>query len=68
MEDTHCLILSRVWLSLGFGLEIRFIDHFNTHLVTTLNYSTIADLHTVQITTEHVKSFQPAVSSLVIPW
>jgi hypothetical protein len=28
-----------------FGLEIVFIDHFNTRLVITLNYSAIADLH-----------------------
>jgi hypothetical protein len=45
----------------GFGLEIRFIDHFNTRFVTTLNYSAIADLHTSQITTAHAKSFQFAV-------
>jgi hypothetical protein len=29
----------------GFGLEIGFFDHFNTQLVTTLNYNAIADLH-----------------------
>jgi hypothetical protein len=34
----------------GLGLEIGFIDHFNTRLVTTLNYSAIADFHTLQIT------------------
>jgi hypothetical protein len=37
-------------------LEIGFIDHFNTHLVTTLKYSVIADLHTLQIITAHTKS------------
>jgi hypothetical protein len=41
----------------GFGLEIGFIDHFNTRLVTTLNYSTFTDLHTLRITREHTKSF-----------
>jgi hypothetical protein len=41
----------------GFGLEIGFIDHFNTRLVTTLNYSAVADLHTLQITRGHAKSF-----------
>jgi hypothetical protein len=51
----------------GFGLEIGFIGHFNTRLVTTINYSAIADLHTLQITTAHAKSFQSAVSSPVIP-
>jgi hypothetical protein len=55
-------------LSMGFGLEIGFIDHFNTRLVTALNYSAIADLHTLQITTAHSKSFQSTVSSPVIPW
>jgi hypothetical protein len=37
----------------GFGLEIVFSDHFNTELVTTINYSAIADLHTSQITRGH---------------
>jgi hypothetical protein len=41
----------------GLGLEIGFIDQFNTWLVTTLNYSAIADLYTSQITTAHAKSF-----------
>jgi hypothetical protein len=34
----------------GFTLEIGFIDHFNRQLVITINYSAIADLHTLQIT------------------
>jgi hypothetical protein len=51
----------------GFGLEIGFTDHFNTQLVITLNYSTIANFHTLQITTAHAKSFQSAVSSPVVP-
>jgi hypothetical protein len=51
----------------GFGLEIGFIDHFNTRLVTTLNNSIIADLHTLQITTAHTKSFQFVVTSPVFP-
>jgi hypothetical protein len=33
----------------GFGLDIGFIDHFGTQLVITLNYSTIADFHTLQV-------------------
>jgi hypothetical protein len=41
----------------GFGLEVGFIDHFNTQPVITLNYSAVADFHTLQITTEHVKTF-----------
>jgi hypothetical protein len=40
----------------GFGFDIGFIDHFNTRLVTTLNYSAIADLHILKITRVHVKS------------
>jgi hypothetical protein len=35
----------------GFGLEIGFIDHFNTRLANTFNYSAIADFHILQITT-----------------
>jgi hypothetical protein len=49
----------------GFGLKIGFID---TRLVTALNYSAIANLHTLQITTAPAKSFQSAVSSPVFPW
>jgi hypothetical protein len=52
---------------MGFGLEIGFIDHFNTRLVTTLNYNAFADLHTLQITTARAKSFQSAVSFVVVP-
>jgi hypothetical protein len=44
----------------GFGLEIGFIDHFNTRLVTTLNYSAITYLHTLQITTAQSKPSQSA--------
>jgi hypothetical protein len=41
----------------SFGLDIGFIDHFNTQLVITLNYSAIADLHILQFTRAHAKSF-----------
>jgi hypothetical protein len=41
----------------NFGLRIGFIGHFITRLVTTINYSAIADFHVLQITTVHVKSF-----------
>jgi hypothetical protein len=51
-----------------FGLEIGFIDHFNTRLVATLSYSAIDDLHTLQISTAHAKSFQSAMSSPVVSW
>jgi hypothetical protein len=40
--------------SAGFGLEIGFVDHFNTRLLTTLNYRVIADLHNLQITADKV--------------
>jgi hypothetical protein len=51
----------------GFGLEIGFIDHFNTGLMTTLNYSAIDDFHILQIIIALAKSFQSVLSSLVIP-
>jgi hypothetical protein len=51
---------------MGFVLTIRFIDHFNTRLVTTLNYSAIADLHTLQMTAAHTKPFHSPVSSPVV--
>jgi hypothetical protein len=46
---------------------VSITEQFNTRLVTTFNYSAIADLHTLQITTAHAKSFQSAVSSPVLP-
>jgi hypothetical protein len=48
----------------GSGLEIGFTDYFNTRLVTTLNYSVITDLHTLQITAARAKSF--SLLSLVV--
>jgi hypothetical protein len=35
----------------------KFIDHLYPPLRTTSNYSAIADLHTLQITTESTKHF-----------
>jgi hypothetical protein len=40
----------------GFRLD-NVIDHFNTQLVTTLNFSAIANIHTLQFTRAHAKSF-----------
>jgi hypothetical protein len=62
-----CIVASKGEYRRGFGLEIGFIDHFNTQLVNTLNYSAIADLHTLQNTIAHAKSFQSAMSSPVVP-
>jgi hypothetical protein len=58
-SNEYCHMLE--WLSTGFW--IGFIDHFNTWLVTALNYSAIADLHTWQITTAHTKSFQSSFTN-----
>jgi hypothetical protein len=46
---------------MGFGLVIGFIAHLK--LVTTINYSTIADSHTLQFTTARTKSSQSAIAS-----
>jgi hypothetical protein len=40
----------------GFGLDIGFIDHFNTQLISISNYSAITNLHTLQITAANTKS------------
>jgi hypothetical protein len=48
----------------GFGLVIGFIDHLQ--IVTTSNYSVIANSHTLQFTTARAKSFQSAMSSPVV--
>jgi hypothetical protein len=52
------------------GIEIGTIDHFNTSLADTLNYSynTIVNLRNSQITTPHAKSFRYIVSSPVVSW
>jgi hypothetical protein len=44
---------------MGFGLVIGFIAHLK--LVTTINFSTIADLHTLQLTTACSKYSQSAI-------
>jgi hypothetical protein len=56
----HILLIYRIW--------IGFIDHFSTRLVTTFNYSAIANLHTLQITIVHAKYSQSDVSSPVVHW
>jgi hypothetical protein len=54
------------WLQMEFSWQIRFIDHLQ--ILTTSNYNTTTDYHTLQITTAHVKSFQYAASSPIVPW
>jgi hypothetical protein len=51
----------------GFGLDIGFIDRFNSRLVTAINYSDSADLHASEIAKAHSSPFQSAVSSPVVP-
>jgi hypothetical protein len=45
----------------GFGFDGGFIDQFSSRLVTTYNYSAFTNLHTLQITRAHAKSY-PACS------
>jgi hypothetical protein len=65
-EITHLNLQNENWMCChvvwsdyrrGFGLDIEFIDHLYTKLETTSNYSATANLHTLQITTAHAKSF-----------
>jgi hypothetical protein len=66
LEGYMCVyvyIVTRSDYRRGSGLEIGFIEHINTWLVTTLNYSAIANLHDLQITTAHITSFQSVVIS-----
>jgi hypothetical protein len=51
----HHIITILKWLKMGSGLVNGFIAHLYTLLETTSNYSTIAGLHTSQITTAHAK-------------
>jgi hypothetical protein len=48
MNNSYCHAIQ--WLCAGSGLEIGFIDHFNTWLVSTLNYSANGNLHALKIT------------------
>jgi hypothetical protein len=51
----------------GFGLDIGCIDHFNTRLGTTGNYSATTNLHNSQTTTATAELIQPEVSSPAVP-
>jgi hypothetical protein len=42
---------------MGYGLVNGFINHLNTPLGTTHNYSAVTGLHSSQITTAHAKPF-----------
>jgi hypothetical protein len=46
------------WHSTGFWIGHGFMDHFNTQLIITLNYSVIGNFHTLQFTRAHNKSLQ----------
>jgi hypothetical protein len=59
----------------GLDWWIGFIDHLYTPVATTSNYSALANLHTLQITTAPAKPFSSLLSSsavsckrLVIQW
>jgi hypothetical protein len=51
---------------MGFGLVIGFTEHLQ--IITTSNYSAFVNSHTLQFTTERIKSSQSAVSSLAVTW
>jgi hypothetical protein len=57
------IILSGDWLQTGCGLVIGFIEHLQ--IVTTRNYSAIANSHTLQFTTARTKPSQSAMSPLL---
>jgi hypothetical protein len=54
-EDVPCRGDKGPWLQTGYGLDNWIIDHLYTPLRTTHNYSTTANLHTLQITTALAK-------------
>jgi hypothetical protein len=60
-------ILPHVWVTIdGDGLVIGFIEHLQ--IVTTSNYSAVANSHTPQFTTACTKSSQSALYSPVVAW
>jgi hypothetical protein len=50
----------------GLDWWIEFIDDLSTQLVTTPNYSAIADRHTLQFTRAHTKTFHEAKAICII--
>jgi hypothetical protein len=48
--------------------ELDLLTTPNIRLMTTLNYSAIADLHNLQITRANDEYFPSAVSSPAVPW
>jgi hypothetical protein len=54
------------WLWVGFRLVIWFTEH--VQIVTKINYSAIANSHTLQFTVARTMSSQSAVSSPVVAW
>jgi hypothetical protein len=58
------LILSRVWSDNRQGLDWWFTEHLQ--IVTTSNYSPIANSHAQQFTTARTKFSQSAVSSPIV--
>jgi hypothetical protein len=53
-------------LHTGFGFVTGGTEHLS--LVTTYDYNTLANSHTVRINIPHVKSSQFAMSSPVVAW
>jgi hypothetical protein len=56
---SHIYCHAYEWLETGFGLVIGFTDYLQ--IVTTSNYSAIANSHNLQFTTARTMSFHSAV-------
>jgi hypothetical protein len=60
-------ILSRVWVTrTGFKSVIEFIEHLQ--IVTTSNYTAVANSHILLFTTARIKAFQSASFSPAVVW
>jgi hypothetical protein len=56
-SENNIVTCRSVWLYMGYGLDIGFVDHLYTPLGSTGNYSAVANLNNLRITTAPARPF-----------